>query len=59
MPADFLPMIDEASPELDRFADLRHLYKEEIARALDIICRDSGLYPDRYMEETKVPHGGE
>ena len=59
MPAEILALIDEASPELDRVADARPIYKEEIARALDIICRDSGLYPDRYLQETKVPHGGE
>lgn len=39
--------------------DLRMLYKEEIARALDIICRDSGLNPHRYLDDTLVPHGGE
>lgn len=63
MPAEFLSVIEETLPELDRGldrdADLRYLFKEEIARALDIICRDSGLYPDRYLQETRVPHGGE
>ena len=47
------------SIELDRPADLPHVYKEEIARALDVICRDSALHPGRYLQETLVPHGGE
>jgi hypothetical protein len=59
MPAELLPEVEECSPELDRTADLRHVFKTEIARALDIICRDSRLSPDRYLQETTVPHGGE
>jgi hypothetical protein len=58
MPVELLPEVDR-SAELDRPADLRHVYKEELARALDIICRDSRLSPDRYLQETMVPHGGE
>jgi hypothetical protein len=59
MPAELLPAAPERLPELDRAADLRHVYKTEIALALDIICRDSGSAPDRYLQETMVPHGGE
>lgn len=58
MPVEVLPELDR-SVELDRPADLRHVYKEEIAQALDIICRDSALHPGRYLQETTVPHGGE
>ena len=50
---------DRVAPELDQFIDLRYLYKEEIAQALDIVCRDSSFYPERYLLETTVPHGGE
>jgi hypothetical protein len=39
--------------------DLRQLYREEMARALDLISLDSGLNPHRYLHETLVPHGGE
>jgi len=59
MPVELLPEVDQLPTELDRPADLRHVYKEEIARALDIICRDSRTLPDRYLLETTVPHGGE
>lgn len=58
MPADILFEVAPHISELDRAAD-SHVYKEEIARALDIICRDSRLAPDRYLQETVVPHGGE
>lgn len=40
-------------------AEAQPLQKEELARALDIICRDSRVHPDRYLQETTVPHGGE
>jgi hypothetical protein len=59
MPVELLPEAHRELTELDRPADLRHVYKEEIAQALDIICRDSRLFPDRYLQETTVPHGGE
>ena len=59
MTPDSLSTVDQLAPELDQFTDLRYLYKEEIAQALDIICRDSGCYPERYLLETMVPHGGE
>lgn len=59
MPAEVLSAVEERSPELDRAVDLRPLYKEELARALDLICRDSRFTPDRYLQETMVPHGGE
>jgi hypothetical protein len=58
MPVELLPEVDSAA-DLDRPADSRHVYKEEIALALDIICRDSALSPQRYLQETTVPHGGE
>jgi len=50
--------VQEMSAEQET-VDLRPLYKEEIARALEIICRDSRAYPERYLQETVVPHGGE
>lgn len=64
MPAELLLEVEERTCQLDRAADLHvdleeHVYKEEIAQALNIICRDSRLYPDRYLQETTVPHGGE
>jgi hypothetical protein len=59
MPAELLLEAAQCPTVLDRPADLRHVYKEEIARALDIICRDSRAFPDRYLQETTVPHGGE
>ena len=58
MPVELLPEVAPPA-ELDRAADLRHVYKEELARALDVICRDSRNSPDRYLQETTVPHGGE
>ena len=59
MPVELLPEVDPRPIELDRPADLRHIYKEEIARALDIIRRDSRILPNRYLQQTTVPHGGE
>jgi hypothetical protein len=59
MPVDLLPEAHQQATELDAPADSQHVYKEEIARVLDIICRDSRLSPDRYLQETTVPHGGE
>ena len=59
MPLELLPETQQRPSQLDRAADLPHVYKEEIARALDVICRDSRLAPDRYLQETMVPHGGE
>jgi hypothetical protein len=58
MPVELLSEV-EPFTEVVQPADLRHVYKEEIAQALDIICRDSALYPHRYLQETTVPHGGE
>jgi len=59
MSVELLAEAEQHTSELDRSADLPHVYKEEIARALDLICRDSRLAPDRYLQETTVPHGGE
>jgi len=59
MPVELLPETHLPPTELDRAADSEHVYKEEIARVLDIICRDSRLAPERYLQETTVPHGGE
>lgn len=59
MPVELLPEAPPKTTELDLPADSQHVYKEEIARVLDIICRDSRLSPDRYLQETTVPHGGE
>ena len=39
--------------------ELRQLYKEDVARALALICQDSSLFPRRYLEDTIVPYGGE
>jgi hypothetical protein len=33
--------------------------KESLTRVLDLICRDSRMAPQRYLDETLVPHGGE
>ncbi len=60
MSHEFPSAVSEVFPEsLDYVVDLRLKYKEEIARALDLICHDSRAFPDRYLEETTVPHGGE
>ena len=59
MPVELLPEAPQKTTELDPSADSQHVYKEAIARVLDIICRDSRLSPDRYLQETTVPHGGE
>ena len=39
--------------------ELRLLYKTDLARALNLICLDSGLFPQRYLDDTTVPYGGE
>jgi hypothetical protein len=59
MPVELPTEVAPCSPEADDAAVMPHVYKEELARALDIICRDSRTYPDRYLQETTVPHGGE
>jgi len=53
------PEVAAIADETLETTDLRQLHKEQLARALDIICRDSRANPQRYLEETKVPHGGE
>jgi hypothetical protein len=39
--------------------EIRQLYKEDIARALAIIARDSNVQPEHYLAVTTVPYGGE
>jgi hypothetical protein len=57
MSVEAIDRVKQQPAELE--TDSRPLYKEELARALDIICRDSRVHPERYLQETVVPHGGE
>jgi hypothetical protein len=58
MPAELVAPVAETT-ELDRVADHGSVPADEIARALEVICRDSQVHPHRYLQETTVPHGGE
>jgi hypothetical protein len=57
MSVDIVDRIQPLSPEVE--TDPVAPSQEELALALDIICRDSRVYPDGYLQETMVPHGGE
>ncbi len=57
MPAENVLTVSE--PTERKTAELLPLQHDKIAQALQVIALDSRVEPQRYLQETTVPHGGE
>jgi hypothetical protein len=55
----FLMLDQEVDVATPADSELRPCYRDDIARVLNLINLDSESAPRRYLEEAKVPHGGE